>query len=61
VPRRRIAALTRQSQSEVSEIRAGRQVQSYEVLVRIADGLGVPRGLISLAHSDPAPDGPRAT
>jgi hypothetical protein len=32
------------SQSEVSEIFSGRQVQSYDVLVRVADGLEIPRG-----------------
>jgi plasmid maintenance system antidote protein VapI len=38
---RRIAALTDQSQSEVSEIIAGRRVViSYDLLVRICDGLG---------------------
>ena len=44
VSQRRIAALTGQSQSEISEILAGRQVVSYDVLTRIADGLGVARG-----------------
>jgi transcriptional regulator with XRE-family HTH domain len=44
VAQRRIAAITDQSQSEVSEIIAGRRVVvSYDVLVRISDGLGVPR------------------
>ena len=47
----RIAALTGQNQSEVSAILAhGRQVAAYEVLVRIADGLSIPRGLMGLAH-----------
>jgi transcriptional regulator with XRE-family HTH domain len=50
VAQRRIAALTDQSQSEVSEIIAGRRVvSSYDVLVRISDGLGVPRGWMGLA------------
>lgn len=40
VSQRRIAALTGQSQSEISEILGGRQVMAYDVLVRIADGLG---------------------
>jgi transcriptional regulator with XRE-family HTH domain len=45
VAQRRIAALTDQSQSEVSEIIAGRRVVvSFDVLARIAEGLGVPRG-----------------
>lgn len=48
---RHIAALTAQSQGEVSEIITGtRRVVSYEVLVRIADGLGVPRGWMGLAY-----------
>src|SRR6478735_12267987 len=50
VSQRRIAALTGQSQSEISEILAGRHVVSYEVLARIADGLGVPRGQLGLAY-----------
>lgn len=49
VSQRRIAALTGQSQSEVSEIIKGRRVLSYDVLVRIADGLGVPRARMGLA------------
>ncbi|HLT10658.1 MAG TPA: helix-turn-helix transcriptional regulator, partial [Micromonosporaceae bacterium] len=52
VSQRRIAALTGQSQSEISEILAGRQVVSYDVLVRIADGLGVPRGQLGLAYDE---------
>jgi transcriptional regulator with XRE-family HTH domain/tetratricopeptide (TPR) repeat protein len=50
---RHIAALTGQSQSEVSEILRGRQVMAYDVLVRVADGLGIPRGYMGLAY-DPA-------
>jgi tetratricopeptide (TPR) repeat protein len=51
VSQRRIAALTGQSQSEVSEILAGeRQVMAYDVLVRIADGLSIPRGYMGLAY-----------
>ncbi|SDC20541.1 helix-turn-helix domain-containing protein [Actinokineospora iranica] len=53
VSQRRIAALTGQSQPEVSEIMRGRQVMAYEVLSRIADGLGVPRGLMGLAYDSP--------
>jgi transcriptional regulator with XRE-family HTH domain len=52
VTQRRIANLTGQSQSEISEILGGRRVSAYDVLVRIADGLGVPRGLLGLAHDD---------
>lgn len=39
-----IALLVGQQASEVSEIISGRQVQGYDVLVRVADGLGVSRG-----------------
>jgi hypothetical protein len=53
VSQRAIAARTGQSQSEVSEILAGRrQVVAYDVLVRIADGLGVPRGWMGLAYDE---------
>ena len=45
-----IAQATGQKQSEVSEIISGRQVQSVVLLERIADGLGVPRGWMGLAH-----------
>lgn len=50
VSQRQIAAATGQSQSEVSEILKGRQVIAYDVLARIADGLGVPRGYMGLAY-----------
>jgi transcriptional regulator with XRE-family HTH domain len=40
---RRLAAVTAQSQSEISEIFAGRSVTSVHLLERIADGLGCPR------------------
>ncbi|MGH3728346.1 MAG: helix-turn-helix domain-containing protein [Micromonosporaceae bacterium] len=50
VAQRRIAALTGQSQSDVSEILSGRRVISYDLLARIADGLGVPRGYLGLAY-----------
>ncbi len=50
VQQRTIASLVSQSQSEVSEIINGRQVMGYDVLVRIANGLGVPRGLMGLAY-----------
>src|SRR5262244_3990631 len=52
VSQRRIAELVGQSQSEVSEILAGRQVLAYDVLARIADGLGVPRGYMGLAYDE---------
>ncbi|GLZ32455.1 XRE family transcriptional regulator [Lentzea sp. NBRC 105346] len=47
---RRIADLVGQSPSEVSEILAGRAVRTYDVLARIADGLGIPREYLGLAH-----------
>lgn len=52
VSQRNIAALTGQSQSEVSEILKGRHVIAYDVLARIADGLGVPRGYMGLAYDE---------
>ena len=52
ISQRQIAALTGQSQSEVSEILKGRQVMAYDVLVRISDGLGIPRGYMGLAYDD---------
>ncbi|GLZ32646.1 XRE family transcriptional regulator [Lentzea sp. NBRC 105346] len=52
VSQRQIAALTGQSQSEVSEILKGRQVMAYDVLTRIAVGLGVPRGYMGLAYDE---------
>ena len=41
---RTIAALTSQSQSDIADVLGGRQVMSYDLLDRIATGLGVPRG-----------------
>jgi len=50
VSQRRIAGLTGQSQSEVSEIVAGRRkVENYHLLRRIAEGLGVPPELMGLS------------
>jgi len=48
ITQRRIAELTGQSQSEVSEILKGRRVLAYDLLVRIAEGLGIPRELMGL-------------
>ncbi|MGH3648961.1 MAG: helix-turn-helix domain-containing protein [Micromonosporaceae bacterium] len=50
VAQRQIAALTDQSQSDVSEILSGRRVISYDLLARIADGLGAPRGYLGLGY-----------
>lgn len=52
ISQRRIAALTGQNQSEISDIGQGRQVQAYALLARIADGLGIPRGYMGLAFTD---------
>lgn len=54
VSQRRIAVLVVMSQSEVSEILSGRKVLSYDVLVRVADGLHVPRGRMGLAYDSGA-------
>src|SRR5262245_38952297 len=48
----RIAQITGQAQSDISEIVGGRRVTSYEVLVRIAAGFGIPRGYLGLAYGD---------
>ena len=51
VSQHQIARLTGQQQSEVSEILKGRQVIAYDVLVRIVQGLGIPRGYLGLAYT----------
>src|SRR5215468_2318218 len=57
----RIAALSGQSQPEVSAIIHGRRVQAYDVLSRIADGLGIPRGYIGLSYAmEPGQGSPAA-
>lgn len=50
---RRIALLTGQSQSEVSEILSGRQVLTYAVLKRIVGGLGIPPELAGISWYGP--------
>ena len=49
---RQIAELCGMKQSQVSEILAGRQVQGYDVLVRICAGLGAPRGHMGLSYDE---------
>lgn len=49
-----IGALVGQSQPEVSAVIHGRQVRVYDVLVRIALGLGVPPGYMGLAWCEHA-------
>ncbi|MGQ0779465.1 MAG: helix-turn-helix domain-containing protein, partial [Pseudonocardiales bacterium] len=53
VSQRQIAGCTGQSQSEVCEIIAGRHVMSYDVLVRIATGLGIPPERMGLSWWGP--------
>ncbi|GAA3036794.1 helix-turn-helix domain-containing protein [Actinokineospora globicatena] len=53
ISQRRIALLTGQAQPEVSVIARGRQVMSYDVLDRIAEGMGIPRGHMGLAYGAP--------
>lgn len=54
VSQRQVAVCTGQSQSEVSEIAAGsRRMESHQVLVRIAEGFGIPRELIGLSWWGP--------
>jgi transcriptional regulator with XRE-family HTH domain/tetratricopeptide (TPR) repeat protein len=48
----KISQMTGQSQSEVSEIIKGRRVMAYDVLERIANGLGIPRGYLGLAYDE---------
>ena len=52
VTQRTIAELTGQSQSEVSEIVSGRKVLVYDLLVRIAEGLGIPREYMGLSYGE---------
>lgn len=59
ISQRQIAQLTGQSQSEVSEVLNGRWVMAYDVLLRIAQGLDVPRAWMGLAYDEGAgPVGP---
>ncbi len=58
---RAIAALTGLAPSEVYEIGRGRRVMAYDVLCRIADGLGVPRGYLGLAYDSETAAFVRAT
>jgi Helix-turn-helix len=45
----KIAAMTHQSQPEVSAIIHGRTVMAYDVIRRVADGLGVPPCVVGVA------------
>lgn len=48
---RTIAEKVGMSQSEVCEVLKGRQVQSYALLLRICEGLDIPRGAMGLSYS----------
>ncbi|MBB5953798.1 transcriptional regulator with XRE-family HTH domain [Saccharothrix tamanrassetensis] len=48
----RIVALTGQSPQDVSAAIDGRPVRDYDTLCRIAEGLGVPKGYMGLAHDE---------
>ena len=50
---RQIAARTGQSQSEVADIVAGRRVENYHLLVRIAEGLDIPPERMGLSWWSP--------
>ncbi|MET8778517.1 helix-turn-helix transcriptional regulator [Nocardia sp. NPDC004654] len=53
ISQRAIARLTGQSASEVYEVLyRGRRIMAYDVLTRIADGLGIPRGYMGLAYDE---------
>ncbi|MDQ4092776.1 MAG: helix-turn-helix domain-containing protein, partial [Actinomycetota bacterium] len=54
INQRQIAQMIGQSQSEVSEVLKGRRVMAYDVLVRIAQGLDIPRAWMGLAYDDSA-------
>jgi transcriptional regulator with XRE-family HTH domain len=49
---RRLAELVGMSQSEVADILAGRKVKNYDVFVRIAAGLVIPRGMMGLGSGE---------
>ena len=55
VPRARIATLTGQSPDDVDRAVTGARVESYDTLVDIATGLGIPLGYMGLAHDEPPP------
>jgi len=52
VSQRTMAGLTGLAASEVYEVTRGRRVMSYDVLARLADGLGIPRGYLGLAYDE---------
>jgi transcriptional regulator with XRE-family HTH domain len=55
ITQRELAVLVRMNQSEITEIISGCQVLAYDVFVRIANGLGIPRGLMGLSYGEHEP------
>ena len=51
-----IGAAAGQTQPEVSAILNGRKIRAYSVLLRITDGLGIPRGYLGLSSCIRCPD-----
>lgn len=58
ITQRRIGELAGFAASEVYEVMRGRKIMAYDVLARIAEGLGIPRGLMGLAHAEAAAEQP---
>jgi transcriptional regulator with XRE-family HTH domain len=58
---RQLAELTGMSQSEVSDVLKGRRVRGYDVLVRVAQGLGVPRERMGLSYGQSSAYGGQST
>lgn len=57
-----LAAATGLSETRVRAVAKGKQiVSSYDVLIRIADGLAIPRGLMGLASTEDPPHASRST
>src|SRR4051794_37708157 len=52
VSQRTIAGLVGMSSSEVYEVLRGRRVMAYDVLCRVADGLGIDRGYLGIAYDE---------
>jgi transcriptional regulator with XRE-family HTH domain len=52
---RQLAELCGMKQNQVSEILKGRRVMAYDVLVRICEGLGAPRGSMGLSYDEELP------
>ncbi|MGH3902800.1 MAG: transcriptional regulator, partial [Pseudonocardiaceae bacterium] len=53
---REIGRRTGTCESQIDAIRKGRAVEHYDVLVRIAEGLGIPRGYMGLGYNGTYPE-----